>query len=68
MQIKDVKIDKVINVDYPRRTKHRTKGFRFKLPGQLVPIFNEHIGQFKEGLDEEVRLIRNYNTKSHARV
>ena len=68
MQIKDVEMSDVINVSHSHRVKWITKGFRLKFPEWLVPTFNKHVGQFKEVLDEEVRFMRDYDTKIHTRV
>ena len=67
-QIKDMETNDMINVDLSYRTKCRTKGFRFKSPEWLTPTFNKCISQFKEGLDDDVTFMRNYDTKSYTRV
>jgi len=68
IQIKDVTVKDLVNVEFPYKTKRRVKGFRFKLPEWLVATFLKYIGQFKEGLTNDCRFMRNFNQKSKKRV
>ena len=68
IEMKDVTIGDLTTIAHPYLTKRRKKGFMFKLPEWLAPTFVKHTGQFKEGLTEDCRFMRNCNSQSMTRT